>query len=147
MVKRLTEQNKVYLRIAGIALGFLLSLVGVVLYKAIWAKVICFVIAGFLGYILFRTYLSFKRKKYYMEAKVLSVVKPKNKFGVGKTVIVVKSGKISKKLFSWQGVTMKVGQNYAIYYEEKSNQIIKYDVLKMNMVARPKRSNIPPQYR
>lgn len=143
----MTEQNKVYLRIAGIAVGFILALVGVVFYKPIWAKVVLAIIAGFLGYVLYRTYLSFKRKKYYLEGKVLSVTKPKNKFGLGKTAVVIKAGKVSKKLFSWQSLSMKVGSNYAIYYEEKSNQIIKYDSLKMNMAARPKRSNIPPQYR
>lgn len=143
----MTEKNKVYLRIGGIALAFILALVGIVFYKPIWAKVIFAIVAGFLGYVLYRTYLSFKRKKYYLEGKVLSIVKPKNKFGLGKTVVVIKAGKISKKLFSWQSLSMKVGGNYAVYYEEKSNQIIQYDSLKMNMVSRPKRSNLPPQYR
>lgn len=143
----MTEKNKAYLRIGSMVVVFLLSVGGIFLYKPIWAKVIFAIISGILGYILYRTYLSFKRKKYYLEGKILSVVKPKNKFGVGKTVVIIKAGKVSKKIYSWQPITMKIGGTYGIYYEEKSNQIIKYQSLQKSMMVRPNRANIPPQYR
>lgn len=143
----MTEQTKVFLRIGGVVALFVLSVVAIFLYKAIWAKAIWTIIACVLGYMLYRTYLSYKRKKFYIEGKVLSVVRPTNKLKIGKTKVIIKAGKVSKKLYAWQPLTMKVGEMYAVYYEDKSNSILKYQALKGSMMMRPNRSNIPPQYR
>ena len=138
----MTEQTKVFLRIGGVVALFVLSVVAIFLYKAIWTILACV-----LGYMLYRTYLSYKRKKFYIEGKVLSVVRPTNKLKIGKTKVIIKAGKVSKKLYAWQPLTMKVGEMYAVYYEDKSNSILKYQELKGSMMMRPNRSNIPPQYR
>ena len=74
------------------------------------------------------------------------MVKPKNKYGWGKTTVIVKSGKVSKKLYTWQQLPLKIGSDYGFYYEEKSNQIISYEIIKASMVAKPK-GNLPPQFR
>ncbi|MGB5823351.1 MAG: hypothetical protein WBH44_04720 [Proteocatella sp.] len=142
----MTEKTKAILKIAGIVVVFVLLIVGTILYKSWWLKVPCGILAIGLGWLLVRMYLSYKRKKYAIEGKVLSITSPKNKFKLGKYTVIVKTGKSSKKLYSWQKLSMKVGNSYAIYYEEKSNQIIKYESMKINMAARPK-GNLPPQFR
>ena len=59
----MTEQTKVFLRIGGVVALFVLSVVAIFLYKAVWAKAIWTILACVLGYMLYRTYLSYKRKK------------------------------------------------------------------------------------
>lgn len=142
----MTEKTKAILKIAAIVGAFVLLVVGTIMYKSWWLKVPFAIMALGVGWLLVRMYLSYKRKKYAIEGKVLSITPPKNKFKIGKYTIIVKTGKSSKKLYSWQKLSMKVGNSYAIYYEEKSNQIIKYETMKINMAARPK-GNLPPQFR
>ena len=142
----MTEKTKAILKIAAFVVSFVLLVVGTIMYKSWWLKVPFAILAVGVGWILVRMYLSYKRKKYAIEGKVLSITPPKNKFKIGKYTIIVKTGKSSKKLYSWQKLSMKVGNSYAIYYEEKSNQIIKYETMKFNMAARPK-GNIPPQFK
>lgn len=143
----MSEKTKAYLKIGAMALAAVLLLVAVFVYKSWWIKIPALIVAGGLGWVLFRTYLAMTRKKHALYGKVLSVTKPKNKFKIGKTVVLVKSGKVSKKLYSWQPLNLKVGNDYGFYYEEKSNQIIKYETLKLNQVARPKGNSLPPQFR
>ena len=142
----MTEKTKAILKIAAFVVSFVLLVVGTIMYKSWWLKVPCAILAVGVGWILVRMYLSYKRKKYAIEGKVLSITPPKNKFKIGKYTIIVKTGKSSKKLYSWQKLSMKIGNSYVIYYEEKSNQIIKYETMKFNMAARPK-GNIPPQFK
>lgn len=142
----MTEKTKAILKIAAIVLAFVMLVVGTIMYKSWWLKVPFAILAIGVGWLLVRMYLSYKRKKYAIEGKVLSITPPKNKFKIGKYTIIVKTGKSSKKLYSWQKLSMKIGNSYAIYYEEKSNQIIKYETMKVNMAARPK-GNLPPQFR
>ena len=75
------------------------------------------------------------------------MVKPTNKLKIGKTKVIIKAGKVFKKLYAWQPLTMKVGEMYGVYYEDKSNNILKYQALKGSLMMRPNRANIPPQYR
>lgn len=142
----MTEKTKAKLKIAAMVALFILLVAGTILYTSWWLKVPCAILSIVLGWMLVRMYLSYKRKKYAIEGKILSITPPKNRFKIGKYVIIVKTGKSSKKLFTWQKPSMKVGNNYAIYYEEKSNQIIQYETMKINMAARPK-GNLPPQFR
>ena len=142
----MTEKRKAMLKIAGIVAAFVLLVVGTIFYKSLWLRIPFAIMAIGVGALLVRMYLSYKRKKYAIEGKVLSITPPKNRFKVGKYTVILKTGKSSKKLYSWQKLNMKVGNSYAIYYEEKSNQIIKYETMKINMAARPK-GNIPPQFR
>lgn len=143
----MSEKNKAYLRIAAMAIAFVLMVVSVIVYKSWWIKIPSLILAGGLGWILVRTFVAMKRKKHAIYGKVLSVTKPTNKFKIGKTVVVVKAGKMSKKLYSWQPLSLKVGNEYGFYYEEKSNQILKYETIKMNQIARPKGNTLPPQFR
>ena len=48
----------------------------------------------------------------------------------------MKNGKVSKKLFSLQKLNMKVGNDYGVYFEDKSNEIIQYQPIKPQ-VMRP----------
>lgn len=142
----MSDKTKAYLRIGAMAVLFIALLAMAVFYKSLWIRIPAVILAAGLGWILYRTFLSIKRKKHAIYGKVLSVTKPKNRFKIGKTVVVVKAGKVSKKLYTWQQLNLKIGNDYGFYYEEKSNQIIKYETIKMNMAARPK-GNIPPQFR
>lgn len=147
-MKNLKDKTKGYLRTGAVILVFIFSIFGIIFYKPIWGKIIFGIFTGVSGWILYKTYLFIKRKKYYIEGRVLSIEPPKNKFKVGKTKVIIK-GKSSKKLFSWRPITLKVGGAYVFYYEEKSNEIIQYESMKnlIKQQPRPKRSNIPPQYR
>lgn len=142
----MSEKTKAYVRIALMVIAFVASVAMVFVYKSLWIRILALILSIGLGWILFRTFLAFKRKKHAIYGKVLSVTKPKNKFGIGKTVVVVKAGKVSKKLFTWQQINLKIGNDYGFYYEDKSNQIIKYETVKINAAARPK-GNLPPQFR
>lgn len=142
----MSDKMRVYMRIAIMSLLFVSMVVILFVSKSWWIKVPAIILAIALGVILVRTFLAIVRKKHLIYGRVLSVTKPKNKFNVGKTVVVVKSGKVSKKLYSWQPISLKVGSDYGFYYEEKSNQILRFESLKMNMASRPK-GNIPPQFR
>lgn len=142
----MTQQTKTRLTVTAMVVAFVALVAGVFLYTSWWLKVPSAILAVVLGFMLVRMYLSHKRKKYAIQGKILSATPPKNRFKVGKYTYIVKSGKVSKKLYSWQNLNLKVGQNYALYYEEKSNQIIKHESLKLNMASRPK-GNIPPQFR
>ncbi|MGL5440146.1 MAG: hypothetical protein ACRDA4_07130 [Filifactoraceae bacterium] len=145
----MSEKTKAYLKIAAIVAVEVFFIAGIVIYKSWWIKVPFIIFAGLLGAFLVRMFLAAKRKKHLIQGKVLSVTPPKKKFGMplGKTQIVIKSGKASKKLCSMQKINLKLGHDYAFYYEEKSNEILKYEELKMNMASRPKGGNVPPQYR
>ena len=141
----MSDKNKAYIRIAAIAVMFVALLALAFINSSLWIRIPSLILAGALGYVLFRTFLAMSRKKHLIYGKVLSVTKPKNKFKIGKTVVVIKSGKVSKKLYTWQQINLKIGNDYGFYYEDKSNQILKYENMKMSMVARPK--TLPPQFR
>lgn len=141
----MSEQNKAYIRLAAMGVAFTSLLTLTFISKSLWIRIPSLILAGGLGYILFRTFLAMYRKKHLIYGKVLSVTKPNNRFKFGKTVVVIKTGKISKKLYTWQQINIKVGNDYGFYYEDKSNQILKFESLKMSMVGRPK--TIPPQFK
>ena len=141
----MSDKNKAYIRIVAIAVMFVALLALAFINSSLWIRIPSLILAGALGYVLFRTFLAMSRKKHLIYGKVLSVTKPKNKFKIGKTVVVIKSGKVSKKLYTWQQINLKIGNDYGFYYEDKSNQILKYENMKMSMVARPK--TLPPQFR
>lgn len=145
----MSEKTKAYLKIAALVAAELLFITGIFIYKSWWLKVPMIILAGLLGAFLTRMLISARRKKYFIQGKVLSVTPPKKKFGIpmGKTQVVIKSGKASKKLYSLQKLFIKTGHDYAFYYEEKSNEILKHEEIKINMASRPKGGNIPPQYR
>lgn len=126
---------------------FVLMVVSLFVYKSLWIRIPSLILAVGLGWILVRTFVAMKRKKHAIYGKVLSITKPTNKFKIGKTVVVVKAGKVSKKLYSWQPLSLKVGNEYGFYYEERSNQILKYETIKMSQIGRPKGNSLPPQYR
>lgn len=142
----MSDKTKAYLRLAAMAAGVILLLIIIVVKESLWIRIPALLLAGGLGWLVYRSILSLVRKKHVLYGKVLSIVKPKNKYGFGKTTIVVKSGKVSKKLYSWQKLPIRIGSDYGFYYEDKSNQIISYEVIKASMVSRPK-GNLPPQYR
>lgn len=142
----MSEKTKAYLRIAAMAVAFVAMVVLIFTGQSLWIRIPAVILSVGLGWVLFRTFLAFTRKKHALYGKVLSITKPKNKFGIGKTVVVVKAGKMSKKLYSWQPINLKVGNDYGFYYEDKSNQIVKYETIKLNAAARPK-GNLPPQFR
>lgn len=141
----MSDKNKAYLRLGAMGVAFVALIALVFINQSLWVRVPSAILAGVLGYVLFRTFLAMSRKKHMIYGKVLSVTKPTNKFKIGKTVVVVKSGKVSKKLYTWQQINLKVGNDYGFYYEDKSNQILKYETMKMSMVQRPK--TLPPQFR
>lgn len=145
----MSEKTKAYLKIAAMVAVELFFVAGAIIYKSWWIKVPLIILAGLLGAFLIRMFVAARRKKFFAQGKVLSITPPKKKFGIplGKTQIVIKSGKASKKLYSMQKIFIKVGHDYAFYYEDKSNEILKYEELKMNMASRPKSGNLPPQYR
>lgn len=141
----MSEKNKVYLRLGAMIVAFVALVALIFTNSSLWVRIPSAILAGALGYVLVRTFIAMKRKKHMIYGKVLSVTKPKNRFKVGKTVVVIKSGKVSKKLYTWQQINLKVGNDYGFYYEDKSNQILKYETMKMSMVSRPK--NLPPQFK
>lgn len=143
----MTEKTKAYLRIAGIAGLFIAMIVIIFISKVLWIKILAGVIGAFLGWILYRTITTIIRKKQIIYGKVLSITPPKNKFKFGKTVVLVKAGKVTKKLYSWQPIKAKIGSDYGFYYEEKSSQILKFETVSMNTMQRPKGNKIPPQFR
>ncbi len=143
----MSDKMKAYLRIGVMAALFVLLIVMAVVYSSLWIRIPSILLAAGMGWILFRTYQSFRRKKHAIYGKVLSITRPKNRFNFGKTVVVVKSGKVSKKLYSWQPLSLKIGSDYGFYYEEKSDLILKFETVKLNMAARPKGNSIPPQFR
>ena len=143
----MSDKTKAYLRIAAMAVLLVALIIIVFVYQNLWLQIPSAIIAVALVWILYRTVLSILRKKHVIYGKVLSITKPKNKINFGKTTVVVKAGKVSKKLYSWQPLSLKVGSDYGFYYEDKSDQIIKYETLKLNQMARPKGNKIPPQYR
>ncbi len=143
----MSDKTKAYLRLAAMALMLVALIVIIFVYQNLWLQIPAGVVAGALAWILYRTAISMIRKKHVIYGKVLSITKPQNKINFGKTTVLVKSGKVSKKLYSWQQLSLKVGNDYGFYYEDKSDQIIKYETLKLNQMARPKGNKIPPQYR
>ena len=142
----MSQKTKAYLRLAAMAADAILMIVVVITGKSLWTRIPAALLAAGLSWLVFRSIQAIRRKKSVIYGKVLSLVKPKNKYGFGKTIVVVKAGKVSKKLYTWQKLPLRIGSDYGFYYEEKSNQIISYEVLKASMVARPK-GNLPPQYR
>lgn len=142
----MSQKTKAYLRLAAMAAGTLLMLYFAITSKSWWIKVPSILLGAGLGWLVYRSILSIIRKKHAIYGKVLTMVKPKNKYGWGKTTVIVKSGKVSKKLYTWQQLPLKIGSDYGFYYEEKSNQIISYEIIKASMVAKPK-GNLPPQFR
>ena len=142
----MSQKTKAYLRLAAMAAGALLMLYVAITGATWWVRVPAIILGGGLGWLVYRSILSIVRKKHAIYGKVLSIVRPKNKYGWGKTTVVVKSGKVSKKLYTWQKLSLRIGSDYGFYYEEKSNQIINYEIIKASMVAKPK-GNLPPQFR
>ena len=132
-----SQKRKVLLRIAAMIALFLVLIAGAIWFKIWWVKAPLIIIAAAVGAFLVRIGISYRRKKFYFEGKVLSLVPPKGRFG--KTSIIIKNGKMSKKLFSLQKVNMKVGNIYGVYFEEKSNEVIQYQPVK-TQVIRPSKS-------
>ena len=129
-----SQKRKVMLRIAAMIAAFLVLIAGAIWFKSWWIKAPLIILAAAPGAFLVRIAISYKRKKFYFEGKVLSIVPPKGKFG--KTSVIMKNGKVSKKLFSLQKLNMKVGNDYGVYFEDKSNEIIQYQPIKPQ-VMRP----------
>ncbi len=131
-----SQKRKVMLRIAAMVVAFVLLVVGVIWFKSWWIKVPLVLLAGLIGAFLVRIAISYRRKKFYFEGKVLSITPPKGKFG--KTSVILKNGKISKKLYSMQKLNMRVGNDYGIYFEDKSNEIIQYQPIKPQVMRATK---------
>lgn len=123
-------------------LAFVLFAAGSVFFKSLWLKIPFVILAGVVGALLVRVWISYRRKKFYFEGKVLSVIPPKQK--LGRHAVIIKNGKVSKKLFSLQKPNMKVGGLYGIYFEDKSLEILKAEPLKIQMLRGAKGQN-PPQ--
>lgn len=142
------ERKRAQLILGGVIGAFVLSVVGIFYFQHIAAKIIFGIIAVALGVFLVRNYLTYKRKKYYVAGRVLAVTYPKGRLSMGRTVIMVKEGKVSRKLYSWDRPKLKIGSNYAFYCEEKTNNILKYDAINASMASgKVSRKNLPPQYR
>ena len=75
----MTEKRKAMLQIAGIVAVFVLLVVGTIFYKSLWLRIPFAIMAIGVGALLVRMYLSYKRKKYAIEGKVLSITPPKNR--------------------------------------------------------------------
>lgn len=135
------EKRNFYIRIGLLVLAFVLPMTGVFLLKSWWFKVPLIVIAAAAAALLVRIWISYKRKKYYFEGKVLSILPPKKKFG--KHIIILKNGKVSKQLFALQKPNMKVGGLYGVYFEEKSLEILKWEPVKVQMVRGTKSQSTP----
>lgn len=142
----MTEKTKAYLRLAAMGAGALLMLYFMFTSTSWWIRIPSAVLAGGLMWLVIRSIQAIVRKKHALYGKVLSIIKPKNRYGFGKTTVVVKSGKVSKKLYSWQKLPLKIGSDYGFYYEDKSNQILSYEIIRTSQLAKPK-GNLPPQFR
>lgn len=138
-----SQKRKVILRIAAMVALFLLLIAGAIWFKSWWIKAPLIILAAVLAAFLVRIGISYKRKKFYFEGKVLSIVPPKGKFG--KTSIIMKNGKVSKKMYSLQKVNMKVGNNYGVYIEDKSNEVIQYQPIKAQVIRATKSQQGKPQ--
>lgn len=122
-------------------LAFLLFTAGAIFFKQWWAKIPFVILAGVVGAFLVRIAISYRRKKFYFEGKVLSIIPPKKKFG--KHSVIMKNGKVSKKLFSLQKPQMKVGGLYGVYFEEKSLEILKSEPVRVQMIRGMKNQTTP----
>lgn len=132
-----SQKRKVMLRIGAMIAGFLALSIGAIVFRSWWIKVPLILIAAVLGAFLIRIAISYRRKKYYFEGKVLSVTPPKGRFG--KYSVIIKNGKISKKLYSLQKLNLKIGSYYGFYFEEKSNEILQSQAIKIQAI-RPNKS-------
>lgn len=139
-----SEKRKAILRIAAMVVVFIALVAGAIFINSWWIKAPFIVLAAALGAFLIRIFVSLKRKKYYFEGKVLSITPPKGKFG--KYAIIMKNGKISKKLFSLRKLSMKTGNYYGVYFEEKSNEIIQFQPVRVQ-VMRPQKGQGGPKLR
>lgn len=125
------ERKKAMLRIGAIIAVFFILLGGAFYFKNIFVKVILGALAAAVGVFLGRIYISFKRKKLYFEGQCLMVQDPAKK--LKRYVVYIKNKNVTKKLYSLTKPAMKKGKTYGLYYEEKSNNILKYEELKFNM--------------
>jgi len=82
---------------------------------------------------LVRLYITYKRKKLYFDGKVLVIKPPKR--AIGRHTVIMQKGKVSKKLYTYQKPTMKVGGNYVVVYEEKSFNILEVQEMKVQMAG------------
>lgn len=135
------EKKEFYLRIALMALAFVLLMTGSFVFKSWWLKIPMLILAGVVGALLVRIGISYRRKKFYFEGKVLSVIPPKKK--LGRHAVIIKNGKVSKKLYALQKPNMKVGGLYGVYFEEKSLEILKSEPLKVQLLRGTKAQSTP----
>lgn len=136
------EKRNAIIRIALIVAVFLGFLGTAIFVNNIWIRVFAGILAAGVGALLVRIIISIRRKKFYFEGQCIAVQQPKGKFK--KTTVYLKQGKITKKLHSVQPVNMKKGGIYGVYFEEKSNEIIKYEALKVNFsLSRKNNKNNP----
>ena len=132
-----SQKRKVMLRIGAMIAGFLALSIGAIVLDSWWIKVPLLLLAAVLGAFLVRIAISYRRKKFYFEGKVLSVAPPKGRFG--KHSVIIKNGKISKKLYSLQKLNLKIGSYYGFYFEDKSHEILQTQPIKIQAI-RPNKS-------
>lgn len=135
------EKRKFFIRIALMVFAFVLLTAGAIAIKSWWFKVPLIILAGVVGAFLVRIGISYRRKKFYFEGKILSIIPPKKK--LGKYAVIIKNGKVSKKLFSLQKPNMKVGGLYGVYFEEKSLDILRAEPVKVQIMRATKGQGTP----
>ncbi|KDR93938.1 hypothetical protein SAMN02745945_01136 [Peptoclostridium litorale DSM 5388] len=125
------EKRNAILRIAAVVAVFAVMVFLAFYSKHIALKIVFGALAVVIGAFIVRIIISLKRKKFYIQGQCIAVQAPKGKFK--KYSVFVKMGKATKKLYSAGEVKMKKGKFYGIYYEEKSNDIVKYEEIKPSM--------------
>lgn len=130
------EQRNALLRVAAVVALFIVMVALAIYIKGIGYKILFGVLAAIIAAFLAKIFISLKRKKFYIQGQCIAVNPPKGKFK--KYEVYIKIGKMTKKLYSPTQINMKKGKMYGVYFEEKSNDIIKFEELGVN-IQRPKK--------
>lgn len=127
------DKKKAIIFISGLGILFLICLGLIFVLDKWYFKLIFGILAIIPAVILIRFFIAYKRNKNIFSGKVIAINKPSGKI-VKKWTVIMKNGKISKKLYSLEEPKMKVGGTYGVAYEEKSNLILQVEQVQYQMV-------------